>query len=86
MKILGISEGYHDAGVSVIDDTKIIHASHSERYSRIKNDKWAAPEQLVQADTIAYYEDPELKNKRREFAGQVSLIARQSMMYTIHIT
>ena len=65
MIILGISEGYHDAGVTVLNDTTIVHASHSERYSRLKNDKWVAPEQLVQADTIAYYEDPQLKNRRR---------------------
>ena len=88
MIILGISEGYHDAGVTVLNDNQIVTASHSERYSRIKNDKWAAPEQLVQADTIAYYEDPELKNKRREFAGQsiIDCKTEYDVYYPHHMT
>ena len=88
MIILGISEGYHDAGVTILNDTEIISASHSERYTRIKNDKWAAPEQLVQADTIAYYEDPQLKNKRRIFAGQsaVDCKTEYDVYYPHHMT
>ena len=88
MIILGISEGYHDAGVTVLNDNQIVTASHSERYSRIKNDKWAAPEQLVQADTIAYYEDPQLKNKRREFAGQsiIDCKTEYDVYYPHHMT
>ena len=88
MIILGISEGYHDAGVTVLNDTEIISASHSERYSRIKNDKWAAPEQLVQADTIAYYEDPQLKNRRRLIAGQSAVHCKTEydVYYPHHMT
>jgi carbamoyltransferase len=88
MIILGISEGYHDAGVTVLNDTTIVHASHSERYSRIKNDKWVAPEQLVQADTIAYYEDPQLKNRRRLIAGQsaVDCKTEYDVYYPHHMT
>ena len=52
MIVLGISEGYHDAGVSVINDTEIVSASHSERYSRVKNDKWVCPIQLVPSDKV----------------------------------
>ena len=33
---LGISEGFHDAGVTVLNSQEIVYASHSERYSRIK--------------------------------------------------
>ena len=39
MKILGYSEGYHDAAVTVIENGKILYASHAERYSKKKNDK-----------------------------------------------
>ena len=36
---LGISQGYHDAGLALVDAKgNILHASHSERYSKIKND------------------------------------------------
>ena len=73
MKIVGISEGMHDAALSVIDDTEIIYASHSERYSRIKNDKWVHKSQLKfvkDADTVAYYEKPFWKNTRRLYSGR----------------
>ena len=93
MIVMGISEGYHDAGVTIISDTDIIHASHSERYSRVKNDKWAASQQLVNGflieyDKVAYYEDPELKNKRREFAGQsiIDCKTEYDVCYPHHMT
>ena len=36
---IGVSAGFHDAGVSVINSNgDILFAAHSERYSRIKND------------------------------------------------
>ena len=38
MVILGISAGFHDASVTVIDSGNIVFAAHSERYSKIKND------------------------------------------------
>lgn len=62
MKILGISEGFHDAAVCLLHDNKIHYASHSERYSKIKNDKWISREQFPQSrinkpDVVAYYED-----------------------------
>jgi carbamoyltransferase len=38
MIILGISAGFHDAAVTVLQDGNIVFAAHSERYSKIKND------------------------------------------------
>ena len=39
MSYLGISAGFHDAGIAVIDYSgDIVLASHSERYSKNKND------------------------------------------------
>ncbi len=40
MKIMGISMGFHDAAVTVLDDSDIVFAAHTERYSRKKNDPW----------------------------------------------
>ena len=39
MKILGVSAGFHDAGLTVLDDSQVLFAGHSERYSKKKHDK-----------------------------------------------
>tara|TARA_B100001996_G_scaffold280824_1_gene221260 strand:- start:1361 stop:2686 length:1326 start_codon:yes stop_codon:yes gene_type:complete len=75
VRVVGISEGYHDAGYCVLDDDEITHASHSERYSRVKNDPFIHVEQILENtqdenDTVAYYEKPFWKNLRRLYAGQ----------------
>lgn len=76
MNILGISAGFHDAAISVVDDQgNIKFASHSERYSRSKNDLNLCRELLCevdfsQIDTIAYYENPLKKQFRQWYAGQ----------------
>ena len=90
MVVLGISEGYHDAGVSIINDTEILHASHSERYSRTKNDKWISKQQLeiAQYDTVAYYEKPWLKNRRRLAGGQeyIKCLTRYDVSFLHHMS
>ena len=71
---LGLAHGFHDAAMAVIENDSIMYAGHSERYSRIKNDKniscymplWHWKCNL----TTAFYERPFLKNTRRLFAGQ----------------
>ena len=70
--IVGISEGFHDASVSVVDDGNIISATHAERYSRKKNDRWTHPSQYPKdADaTVAFYEKPWLKKTRQIYSGQ----------------
>ena len=75
MNILGISEGFHDAAVCLLKDTKIYYASSSERYSGIKGDRWTHREQFPKsprnkATIVAYYEKPFRKNLRRLYAGQ----------------
>ena len=73
MKIVGISEGYHDAGICILEGDRITYASHSERYSKSKGDKYLHHKQwnkVSKKDTIAYYEKPFLKNLRRIYAGQ----------------
>ena len=66
-KIVGISEGFHDAAMTILEDNKIIYAGHAERYSQIKNDKWIHNNQYQIANldinhVKAYYEKPFLKN------------------------
>ena len=62
MKILGASEGFHDAAVALVDEHgNILHASHSERYSKIKNDPRIHPDQYFHHDKYAFYEKNWLK-------------------------
>jgi carbamoyltransferase len=70
MKILGLSEGFHDAGACVVENGYILSATHSERYSRKKNDRWLHQSQMVDADVVAFYEKPWLKRTRQLYAGQ----------------
>ena len=72
----GISANSHDAAITVFDNNKIVFASHSERFSKIKNDPdldrdlinyalcWGVPE------TIYWYEKPFKKSLRQLLAGQ----------------
>lgn len=73
---LGISAGFHDAAVSVVNSNGDIEfAAHSERYSRRKNDPSLDP-LLVEKlrdwhfDSIAFYERPWLHNLQQLISGQ----------------
>ena len=56
MNHIGISAGFHDAAMSVIDDRgNILFAGHSERYSKVKHDKTIDID-LV-ADALKYVND-----------------------------
>jgi carbamoyltransferase len=75
--ILGISCGFHDAGVTVIDQAGFIRfASHSERFSKKKHDPDLCYDILQHAkeygdiSTVAYYENHWLKKYRQLRAGQ----------------
>lgn len=73
----GISANSHDAALAVFTDEKLAFASHSERFSGIKNDpdlnesmveyarsRWGEP------DKVYWYERPISKSFRQLFAGQ----------------
>ena len=72
----GISANSHDAALAVFDGNQVMFASHSERFSGIKNDahlnqelidyalQWGKPQQVV------WYEKPFKKSLRQLFAGQ----------------
>lgn len=75
MIVFGINETTHDAALSVLKDGEILFASHSERYSKIKND-WFLNDSIINdaltygyPDVIAYYENPLLKRLRLFIRG-----------------
>jgi carbamoyltransferase len=71
--VVGISEGYHDAAICVLDGDRILHASHAERFSKRKLDPFVHPEQralLPESGFIAFYEKPWARHTRRAYAGQ----------------
>jgi carbamoyltransferase len=77
MNILGVSAGFHDAGLAVITTQgDIVYASHSERYSGRKNDENLHLQQICEAAAgrsiahIAYYERPWKKQLRQVYSGQ----------------
>ena len=76
MKYLGISEGFHDAAWAVVEDGELKFATHSERYTRIKGDKRLPIGFDISEDEYSiYYEDIELKNRRRAEYGLSNKIA-----------
>jgi carbamoyltransferase len=74
--ILGVSAGFHDAAIALVDCTgNLLFAGHSERYSKIKNDANLSSALVDEIDiesveTIAYYERPWLRQIRQLYAGQ----------------
>ncbi len=74
--ILGISAGFHDAAISVIDSNgHIVFAGHSERYSKIKNDASISTGLIneirhLPITDIAYYERPWLHKLRTVYSRE----------------
>jgi len=74
---MGVSAGFHDAGVSVVDSRgNILFAGHSERYSKVKNDATLNEGIMAEAlgygtpDLVAWYERPWLKKTRQLYSGE----------------
>ena len=79
MMHVGLSCGFHDAGLSVIDEKgEIVFAGHSERYSKKKHDPDLCQDIVDEAMSyvvgrdfqLHYYEKPLLKAIRQWRAGQ----------------
>lgn len=72
----GISANSHDAALAVFKDKKLVFASHSERFSGIKNDPDLCDSLVSHAkrygepDEIVWYESPMKKTLRQLKAGQ----------------
>ena len=75
MRTLGLSFGFHDAGVCMLAGNEIEFASHSERYSKIKNDPWINHQIISDAlaggkpDVIVLHEKAWLKKFRNLVNG-----------------
>lgn len=79
MNYLGISNNFHDASISLVDNQgNILFAGHTERYSKLKHDKELNVDILLDAlnyktdkiKVIDYYERPLLTQLRQIRAGQ----------------
>ena len=78
MNYVGISNGFHDAGISVVDSNgNILFAGHSERYSKQKHDAELCSELAIDAAKtltgeceVHYYERPWMTALRQLRAGQ----------------
>lgn len=74
--ILGINGQNHDASMALIDQTDILWAGHSERYSRIKNDKHLDIDMVKEMyeygtpKLAVWFEKPLTKSLRRLYSGQ----------------
>jgi carbamoyltransferase len=61
----GISANSHDAAIAVFADDYLVYASHSERYSRVKNDGDLDLDMVTELkrkygepDRVVWYEKP----------------------------
>ena len=78
----GISALSHDAALAVVKDRQLVFASHSERYSRVKNDKnlhWHLIRDALSygsPNRICYYEQPLKKLTRQIYAKQWNVVNR----------
>jgi len=92
MNYIGISCGFHDAALSVIDDSgNILYAGHSERYSKHKHTKHLGID--IVEDALAYtnsrdievhyYERPVMKFLRQLRSGEKPSLAGMLVKDTI---
>ena len=72
----GISANSHDAALAVFKNRELVFASHSERYSGVKNDAHLNDKLISEAkkygepDEVIWYERPFVKTLRQLRAGQ----------------
>ena len=93
----GISAGYHDASISVLDDDDILFGGHAERYSGIKNDSNLNKEMFEDMenyickygrggiDKVVYFERPWIKKLRQLKAGQYSEVFSRKNLPQYHL-
>jgi len=92
MNYLGISTGFHDSAISLIDDTgNILFAGHSERYTKHKHDKHLSMDivtDMLSYSTsrdieVHYYERPLMKYFRQLYSGEKPSLANISATHII---
>lgn len=77
----GISALAHDASLAVFDNDKLLFASHAERYSGVKNDKWLNQKIIDDAKLVGglpweihFYENTWIKKTRQMYSGQWDIV------------
>jgi carbamoyltransferase len=92
MNYLGISTGFHDSAISLIDNTgNILFAGHSERYTKQKHDKNLSMDivtDMLSYSTsrdieVHYYEKPLIKYFRQLYSGEKPALANISAKHII---
>jgi len=91
MDYIGISSGFHDAALSVINRRgDVVFAGHSERYTKIKHDKQITGDIVTDAMRyvnddyeIHYYERPWLKFLRQVRSGENPKLASLSPKFQL---
>ena len=92
MNYLGISTGFHDSAISLIDNTgNILFAGHSERYTKQKHDKNLSIDivtDMLSYSTshdieVHYYEQPLMKYFRQLYSGEKPALANISAKHII---
>jgi len=84
--MIGFSEGFHDAAISVVNDGQIVFASHAERYSLKKHDKnlgqllGQVAREYTTDKRIGFYERPLLKKTRQFIAGQYKTVFKRRIL------
>ena len=84
--MIGFSEGFHDAAISVVNDGQIVFASHAERYSLKKHDKnlgqllGQVAKEYTADKRIGFYERPIWKKTRQLFAGQYKTVFKRRIL------
>jgi carbamoyltransferase len=68
MIVTGVSHGFHDAAICYLDGKEIVEAHHSERITRVKNDKYLHSSAQLKGTSV-FYEKPFKKNVRRYLSG-----------------
>lgn len=88
----GVTSESHDASLTVLDSESILFASHSERFSKIKNDKFLHPNLIKYAleygvpKNIYFYENPCKKFIRQMWAGQWKFLWEPSIKFKLYNT
>jgi len=92
MNYLGISTGFHDSAISLVDDAgNILFAGHNERYSKHKHDKHLGIDIITDSLAYAtsrdievhYYERPLMKYLRQIYSGEKPALANISVKQII---
>ena len=90
MRYVGFSENFHDAGLAIVtEEGNIEFASHSERFSKYKNDPkihqslW---NMTTHEDNFTFYEDPTLRDPEQLAKFSIDTCTRYDQCVLHHVS